>query len=149
MILLTKIFRFETAHALAGYTGKCKNVHGHSYQLHVTVSGIPEKNENSPTYGMVIDFGDLKEIVNKNIITIFDHATVLNENSSSITLGKYLEENNHRVVYMQTQPTCENMLYYFAEILEQKLPNHVRLEKLKLFETENSYGEWIRKDNIQ
>jgi len=148
LIRLTKIFNFETAHALSGYTGKCKNIHGHSYKLHVTISGIPETDSNSPTCGMVIDFGDLKKIVNTHIVDVLDHAILLNKNSDYYELGKHLESQNHQVVYLEMQPTCENMLYHFAEILNRELPSKVILETLRLYETENSYGEWIRQDNI-
>ncbi len=59
-IRITKEFSFETGHALYGYDGKCKNVHGHSYKLSVTVIGIPISNPGEVKLGMVIDFGDLK-----------------------------------------------------------------------------------------
>ena len=62
-IRLTKIFHFDTGHALAGYDGKCRNVHGHSYTLEVTVAGEPIQDPNHVKFGMVIDFGDLKNIV--------------------------------------------------------------------------------------
>jgi 6-pyruvoyltetrahydropterin/6-carboxytetrahydropterin synthase len=60
-IRITKQFSFETGHALYGYDGKCKNVHGHSYKLSVTVIGSPISDSNNVKYGMVIDFGDLKK----------------------------------------------------------------------------------------
>ena len=63
MIRITKHFDFETGHALYGYDGKCKNVHGHSYKLWVTVIGKPISDVNNVKLGMVIDFGDLKKIV--------------------------------------------------------------------------------------
>ena len=59
-IRITKQFSFEAGHALYGYDGKCKNVHGHSYQLYVTVIGTPISDTTNVKYGMVIDFGDLK-----------------------------------------------------------------------------------------
>ena len=62
-IRLTKEFRFEMAHALWDYDGLCRNIHGHSYILAVTVIGVPNEDRNSPTYGMVMHFGDLKRIV--------------------------------------------------------------------------------------
>lgn len=147
MIRLTKIFTFETAHALYGYTGKCKNIHGHSYKLHVTVSGIPSIDVDSSTCGMVMDFSELKHIVNQNIIEVYDHAILLNKNSPNKELGEHLASQNHKVEYMDVQPTCENMLYLFADIVKNRLPSHVKLESLKLYETETSYGEWIRQDN--
>ena len=61
-IRITKQFNFETGHALYGYDGKCKNVHGHSYKLSVTVIGSPIMDTSNVKYGMVIDFTDLKKI---------------------------------------------------------------------------------------
>ena len=69
-IRITKHFDFETAHALYGYDGKCKNIHGHSYHLHVTVIGIPIDDDQDPKNGMVMDFGDLKVIVKNEIIKL-------------------------------------------------------------------------------
>ena len=80
-IRITKQFSFETAHALHGYDGKCKNLHGHSYKLDVTVMGSPISDASDPKYGMVIDFGDLKKIVKEDIVDVFDHATVFNKNT--------------------------------------------------------------------
>ena len=80
-IRITKKFRFEAAHALYGYDGKCKNIHGHNYNLFVTVIGIPIKNISNVKCGMVMDFGDLKEIVNNEIIEKFDHSVIFNKNT--------------------------------------------------------------------
>ena len=80
-IRITKQFNFETGHALYGYDGKCKNVHGHSYKLSVTVIGEPITDSNNVKFGMVIDFTDLKKIVNEQVISVFDHSLVLNLNS--------------------------------------------------------------------
>ena len=148
-IRLTKIFNFETAHALHGYSGKCKNIHGHSYKLFVTILGKPNTVNNHPELGMVMDFGDLKKIVNQLIIDKLDHAILLNQNTEHKDLGDQLLAQGHKVIFTDYQPTCENMLIDFAEKLKNALPNHISLVKLKLFETENSYGEWIANDNIQ
>jgi len=76
-IRITKEFKFEMAHALPGYDGLCKNIHGHSYEMLVTVAGQPISDVNNPKYGMVMDFGDLKKIVRKIIVEVFDHSLVL------------------------------------------------------------------------
>ncbi|HIR32642.1 MAG TPA: 6-pyruvoyl tetrahydropterin synthase family protein, partial [Candidatus Coprenecus merdigallinarum] len=76
---LTKEFRFEGAHALTGYDGKCRHIHGHSYILYVTVKGTPSNPDGTPKSGMLIDFTDLKQIVNDHIIDIFDHSLILRE----------------------------------------------------------------------
>ena len=80
-------FNFETAHALYGYDGKCKNIHGHSYKLFVTVKGSPILDSSNPKFGMVIDFGDIKKIVRAEVVDQFDHAILLNVNSPHKELG--------------------------------------------------------------
>lgn len=146
-IRITKIFTFETAHALFGYDGKCKNVHGHSYKLYVTLRGVPSTDKNSEKLGMVIDFGDLKKIVKEEIVDPLDHGILINKNSGHLSLGETLAQQGHKVIFTEYQPTCENMLVDFAHKIKGKLPAKVDLVKLKLYETENSYGEWLAEDN--
>lgn len=97
-IRITKLFAFETGHALYGYDGKCKNVHGHSYKLSVTVFGKPITDKNHVKYGMVIDFSDLKKIVKEEIVNIFDHATVFNKNTPHLKLATQLKEQGHNIL---------------------------------------------------
>ncbi|MCT6869092.1 MAG: 6-carboxytetrahydropterin synthase [Apibacter sp.] len=146
MIRLTKIFTFETAHALWGYDGKCKNIHGHSYKLYVTVKGIPSNDVHNVKNGMVMDFGDLKSIIKRLIIDPLDHAIILNALTEHKKLGEQLIKEGHKVIFTNYQPTCENMLMDFAEKIQSELPAAIILAKLTLYETETSYGEWIKED---
>lgn len=145
-IRITKHFDFETAHALYGYDGKCKNVHGHSYQLYVTVIGEPINDAKHVKNGMVLDFGDLKKIVNQEIINVFDHATVLNKNSPHKELAEQIRPHSPKVILVEYQPTSENMVLDFAKLIIAKLPESVKLHSLKLYETQNSYAEWHASD---
>ena len=147
-IRITKEFRFETGHALHGYDGKCKNVHGHSYKLLVTVIGTPINDNSNVKYGMVIDFGDLKKIVNEDIVDLFDHATVFNKNTPHLELAKELIKRGHHVILVDYQPTSEMMIIDFAERIKKRLPENIKLHSLKLKETDTSYAEWFASDNI-
>ena len=147
MIRITKIFTFETAHVLYNYDGKCKNMHGHSYKLFVTVKGTPINDINNVKIGMVVDFGDIKKIVKEEIVDVWDHAVLLNALTPHKELGEDLAQKGHKVIECNYQPTCENMLYEIAEKIKNKLPSHVQLAYLKLHETENSYGEWFAEEN--
>jgi len=147
IIRLTKAFTFETAHALHGYDGKCKNIHGHSYKLFVTVKGIPSEDINDVKLGMVMDFGDLKKIINKEVVNIFDHAILLNQNSPHKALGDKLIAEGHHVVFTDYQPSCENMILWMVDKIKAQLQTNIELVALKLHETENSYGEWLAEDN--
>ena len=146
LIRITKQFSFETGHALYGYDGKCKNVHGHSYKLSVTVIGTPITDKTNVKYGMVIDFGDLKKIVKSEVVDVFDHATVFNRNTPHIELAKELENRDHSVILVDYQPTSENMVVDFAEKISSRLPAHIKLFSLRLQETETSFAEWFASD---
>lgn len=145
-IRLTKEFRFEMAHALWNYDGLCRNIHGHSYILQVTVLGEPITDQNNPKLGMVMDFGELKEIVNREIVKPLDHAIVMS-NQIPETQVKNLFEITNRVFVVDYQPTCENMLIDFAKKIKEQLPSRVSLFSLKLHETGNSFAEWYASDN--
>lgn len=146
-IRITKQFNFETGHALYGYDGKCKNVHGHSYKLNVTVIGQPINDANHVKFGMVIDFGDLKKIVKEEIVDKFDHATVFNKNTPHLELAKELQKRDHSVILVDYQPTSEMMVIDFAEKIKSRLPKNIQLHSLKLQETETSFAEWYASDN--
>jgi 6-pyruvoyltetrahydropterin/6-carboxytetrahydropterin synthase len=147
-IRITKQFSFETGHALYGYDGKCKNVHGHSYKLSVTVIGKPITNRNDVKFGMVIDFSDLKKIVKEEIVDQFDHATVFNETTPHVELANELKNRGHHVILVDYQPTSENMVVDFAERIISRLPAGITLFSLKLQETESSFAEWFASDNL-
>jgi len=146
-IRITKQFNFETGHALYGYDGKCKNVHGHSYKLSVTVIGQPISDASEVKYGMVIDFSDLKKIVKEEVVDVFDHATVFNKNTPHIELAKELKDRDHHVILVDYQPTSEMMVIDFAEKIKLRLPQKIRLFSLRLQETETSFAEWFASDN--
>lgn len=146
-IRLTKEFSFESAHALDGYDGLCREIHGHSYRLFVTVVGEPSCDESDPKLGMVMDFGVLKRIVNCEVVERLDHSFVVRDSESNRGLIAQLGERFSNVVVVDYQPTCENMLADFAERISRALPEGVTLHSLRLYETANSFAEWFASDN--
>ncbi|MBK42361.1 MAG: 6-carboxytetrahydropterin synthase QueD [Flavobacteriaceae bacterium] len=146
-IRITKRFTFETGHALFGHDGKCKNIHGHSYSLFVTVLGRPISESSNPKFGMVMDFSDLKKIVKEEIVNPYDHATVFNKNSPHLELANDLKKRGHKIVLVEYQPTSEMLVIDFAEKIKSLLPKNIELYSLKLQETATCYAEWYAKDN--
>ncbi len=145
-IRITKEFKFEMAHALPGYDGLCKNIHGHSYELLVTVGGIPISASGNPKYGMVMDFGDLKKIVRETIVDKFDHSLVLRNDYADDFIDK-LKENYERIIILDYQPTSELMISDFAGRIKDKLPHGIDLKYVMLRETVTSYAEWFAGEN--
>ena len=141
IIKITKQFSFEMAHALRNYDGLCRNIHGHSYKMDITLAGQPLQDENSPKNGMVMDFGDLKRLVNEEIISLLDHALVLNAKTEK-SLIDILKQNFEKIVVVDFQPTTENLLDFIANKLMKRLPENVKLCRVRLRETDTSYAEW-------
>lgn len=144
-IRVTKEFTFEMAHALLGYDGSCRYVHGHSYGLSVTVIGTPMNEDGNPKLGMVIDFGDLKKIVKEAVVDVFDHALVLNAKTprEGFQSSKDLFD---KLLFVDYQPTSENLVQDFAKRIGKRLPKQAILERLRLRETATSFAEWIASD---
>jgi len=144
MIRITKLFKFEMAHALHGYDGLCKNIHGHSYRLWVSVRGKKRDEKGHTHDGMVMDFDIIKELVKSEIVLKYDHSLVLNGNSKHAEINLTAFD---KVFYLQYQPTSENLVTDFAETIRRKLPKGVELYKVILSETATSYAEWNINDN--
>ena len=145
VVRISKEFNFDMAHALLGYDGLCRNIHGHSYTLVVTVIGSAISDPSSPKNGMLIDFKDLKSIIKTSIVDRFDHALVLN----GATPGDLLEmmmKNYDKIVLTDYQPTTENMISDMADRISSLLPAHIKLFSLRLRETPTSYAEWFAED---
>jgi 6-pyruvoyltetrahydropterin/6-carboxytetrahydropterin synthase len=123
-VLVSKEFTFDAAHHLHAYEGKCKNLHGHTYTVVFGISGFPDE------IGLVIDFGDIKQIWKEHIEIYLDH--------------RYL---NEMLPPMNT--TAENMVVWIFEQMEQQLQSpayrdryhDARVEFVRLFETPTSYAE--------
>ncbi len=147
MIRLTKEFSFEAAHALEGYDGACREIHGHSYRLFVTIAGEPIADVENPKFGMVMDFGELKKIVNEEIVSRLDHAFVMRRSEQSTDVAESMRVVFSNIILVDYQPTCENMLYDFVGRITPHLPAGVTLHSLKLHETATSFAEWYSSDN--
>jgi len=143
---VTKEFHFEMAHALWNYDGACKNIHGHSYRLFVTLIGRPIDDENNVKFGMVLDFKDLKEIVNRTVVDVLDHSLVVYKKAEGPALDS-VKKMYEKVYVLEFQPTCENLILHIAEILQAAFPDSLKLHSLKLYETATSYAEWFASDN--
>jgi 6-pyruvoyltetrahydropterin/6-carboxytetrahydropterin synthase len=140
-IRITKIFSFEAAHALKNYNGHCKNIHGHSYKLHVTIKGNIVAED-----GMLIDFGDLKHLVQKALISTYDHSLILKDDDQMVLSG--IGSITRNLIVLPFNPTSENLIINFAEIISDVLPENISLHHLKLYETETSFTEWYAEDNM-
>ena len=127
--LICRRFTFEAAHSLPDHP-KCGTLHGHSYKLEVTLEGKVDENT-----GMVLDFGVLKEIVQRAVLQDVDHK-ILNG-----YLNQYRDLIDGKCAFT---PTAEVLVNVFAERLKELLKPYTTLElhTVKLWETEDAHAEW-------
>lgn len=141
VIRVSKEFRFEAAHFLPGYDGLCANIHGHSYVLRVTARG--KVQEGGAKAGMVMDFVELRGIVDDEVVRLLDHSLMVRSDQHDVLEAL---EGRYKVVRFAFQPTCENLLLWMADKLRCRLPAHVELVSLRLNETSVNYAEWFAVD---
>lgn len=145
MLQLTKIFHFEMAHAIFGYEGPCKHIHGHSYELHIGITGLNDGSDYIPQPGFEVDFKDIKHLVVEEVISYFDHKLVLSRDFLAAHPGLATQNN---LVTWEVEPSAENLLIFIAKKIKNRVPVNARLSYMKLYETSNSYAEWINQDNF-
>lgn len=145
-IRVTKEYNFEMAHALWNYDGACRNIHGHSYKLFVTLLGEPISDSNHPKFGMVLDFKDLKQLIKGPIVEFLDHSLVVYRAAEGETLTS-VREMYEKVHVFDFQPTCENLVLYIVEKIQSLLPPEIELHTVKMYETATSFAEWFAEDN--
>jgi len=119
MYRIGKTFSFEAAHVLHEHDGQCARLHGHSYKVEVAVS-CPVLAPDGPKAGMVMDFAQLSEAVDKAVVQPNDHS------GNPITV------------------TAELLARKFFERLVLLLPLHIKLDFVKVWETEKAYAEYWR-----
>ena len=135
MITVTKTVKFDAAHVLTNHQGLCKNLHGHTYRVDVSVTQ-PEGD----TRDMVIDFKDLKLIANEVVCDRFDHAFVYNTQSAGeCEIAAVVEKNGMRTVAIPFRSTAENLAKMFFGELKARVPG---LSSVKVWETADSCAEY-------
>ena len=135
MITVTKTVRFDAAHVLTNHQGLCKNLHGHTYRVDVSVTQAAEDGRD-----MVIDFKDLKGIANEVICDRFDHAFVYNtESAGEREIAAVVEKHGMRTVAIPFRSTAENLAKMFFGDLRPRIPG---LSAVKVWETADSCAEY-------
>ena len=135
MITVTKTVRFDAAHVLTNHQGLCKNLHGHTYRVDVSVAQAADDERD-----MVIDFKDLKGIANEVICDRFDHAFIYNtESAGEKEIAAVVEKNGMRTVAIPFRSTAENLAKMFYNELKSRVPG---LSAVKVWETADSSAEF-------
>jgi 6-pyruvoyltetrahydropterin/6-carboxytetrahydropterin synthase len=131
---ISKEFRWEMGHRLPFHDGLCKNLHGHSYEAHVILSGEPDH------YGMVMDYFDMKTLV-MPMIDELDHCFLCDRTDT--LMSGFLADHNMKAVYVDFPTTAENIARMLLEGIIERLPEGHRIDtvKVRVYETEKTYAE--------
>lgn len=109
---------FDSAHFLAGYSGKCANIHGHRWRVEVEVSA-KDLIKDGQNLGMVVDFSDLKRDV-KEVLDYYDHSLIIEEGTMKMETLKCLKEDGFCVIDVKFRPTAENFSRFFYDRICEK-----------------------------
>ncbi|MBL7960180.1 6-carboxytetrahydropterin synthase [bacterium] len=133
---IAKEFHWEMAHRLPYHRSGCQNIHGHSYRMFVEIEGAPGPN------GMLMDYGDMKSLV-KPIVDELDHAFLCSNDDE--VMKPFLKTSGLKVVYVDFFTTAENLSFYFAKKIKEKLVPYKNIiaVKVRIQETTSSYAEAV------
>lgn len=133
MYQLTTEHSFDSAHFLAGYDGKCGNLHGHRWRVLLTVQSETLR-EDQQQKGMCVDFAELKKDLRTELDAL-DHVPIIEQGSLRESTMKALQEEKFQVVEMPFRPTAENFARYFYELFTLK---GYPVAKVEVYETPNN-----------
>ncbi|MBU3737074.1 MAG: 6-carboxytetrahydropterin synthase QueD [Methylobacterium sp.] len=144
---ITTRLEFDAGHRIPCHKSQCRNLHGHRYAIEITLSGDIIRQAGSPDVGMVMDFSDVKAIARRELVERWDHAFLVYRGDSAVRA--FLETlPDHKTVVMDSVPTAENMAAEAFRILDNcyrdNYGNHLRLERVRLYETPNSWADALR-----
>lgn len=152
---------FEISHMLDNYNGKCGRIHGHCYKAEITLEGNIIEDTSNNSYGMVMDFNDLKPIIKDVIPDHFYISDISQTGSFQQDLRELMDKYNLPYKTFEGRSTVENMVIYYSNEIQKRLPKNVFIVELKLWETTNSFAIWriedhpsreydqFRKDNVR
>jgi 6-pyruvoyltetrahydropterin/6-carboxytetrahydropterin synthase len=141
---ITTRLEFDAGHRIPSHKSQCRNLHGHRYAIEITLSGDIIKDATASENGMVMDFSDVKSIARSVVVDVWDHAFLVYQDDQQV-LSFLNSLPNHKTVIMSTVPTAENMAAEAFKLLsiayKDSYGNHLKLDRVRLYETPNSWAD--------
>ncbi len=146
-MLITRRLEFDAGHRIPNHNSQCRHLHGHRYAIEITLSGDIINTEGRSEQGMVMDFSDVKRIAQQQLVDLWDHAFLVYRGDEKVC--EFLAGMpDHKTVVMDVVPTAENLAELAFSILnpayQDTYGNHLRLERIRIFETPNNWADCIR-----
>ncbi|MEK7811308.1 MAG: 6-carboxytetrahydropterin synthase QueD [Pseudomonadota bacterium] len=144
---ITRRLEFDAGHRIPNHNSQCKHLHGHRYAIEITLAGDIITTEGVSEQGMVMDFSDVKNIAKASVVDVWDHAFLVYRDDK-VVLDFLNTLPNHKTVVLDVIPTAENLAKVAFDILKDAYHdtygNHLRLERVRLFETPNNWADYSR-----
>jgi 6-pyruvoyltetrahydropterin/6-carboxytetrahydropterin synthase len=141
MVEITKIIEWDMGHRVPNHKSKCRNPHGHRYRMEVTVSGPLIIEEGNSSEGMVYDFGDIKEIMKAHVHDVLDHGFMIYKHDELCGMFEECSEI-WNIITVDFIPTAENIVKWCYDQMESHFPPGIRITRVRLFETPNSWADY-------
>lgn len=146
-MLITRRLEFDAGHRISTHNSQCRHLHGHRYAIEITLSGQVISKEGVSEQGMVMDFSEVKRIAKEVLVDKWDHAFLV-YSGDDLVMSFLQSIPGHKTVVFDSQPTAENLALAAFEILnaayQDNYTNHLRLEKVRIFETPNCWADASR-----
>ena len=144
---ITRRLEFDAGHRIPNHTSQCKHLHGHRYAIEITLAGDVITAEGVSEQGMVMDFSDVKRIAKERVVDAWDHAFLV-WGKDKVVLDFLQTLPDHKTVVLEVVPTAENLARIAFDLLHEAYRdtygNHLRLERVRLFETPNNWADCTR-----
>jgi 6-pyruvoyltetrahydropterin/6-carboxytetrahydropterin synthase len=142
MLTITRKLEFDAGHRIPDHNSQCRNLHGHRYALHITLTGAVVEQDGRSDKGMIMDFSDIKALASKHLVDLWDHAFLVYEQDTAV---RQLLDSlpDHKTVVLDRVPTVENLAQIAFDTLKGVFQNEVGLQlvKVTLYETPNCWAD--------
>lgn len=136
---VTKTIEIDAGHRVPNHKSKCKSPHGHRYVITLCVDDRVIQEKGSSDEGMVIDFSDLKEILNEKIDAVYDHSFIIHKEDSLLPMFEEMKAMGLKVNIVDFVPTAENLAKHWFKVLKVELKKrNIRISFVKVNETPSS-----------
>ncbi|QID18086.1 6-carboxytetrahydropterin synthase QueD [Nitrogeniibacter mangrovi] len=144
---ITRRLEFDAGHRIPDHASQCKHLHGHRYVIEITLAGEIIQAAGNPANGMVMDFGDIKQIAKRHLVDLWDHAFLAYRGDTPV-VDFLATLPDHKTVLLDVVPTAENLALAAFRILDphyrDTFGNHLQLTQVRLFETPNCWADATR-----
>ena len=146
---ITRRLEFDAGHRIPDHQSQCRHMHGHRYAIEITLGGTVLDAAGNPENGMVMDFSRVKELAKLHIVDAWDHAFLAYRGDTAV-VALLATLPDHKTVLLDAVPTAENLARIafatLAPVYRDTYGNHLRLERIRLYETPNCWADALRSD---